>query len=91
MKLKKWDRIQIWWEDSMHDDGWKRDDHFGPDDDKWLDHETIGFLLLETKKSLNVVQSKRIAPNKDESVSTDSSMCIPKRAITKIKKLSTGK
>ena len=85
-KLKKWDIVEIQWEDSVHEGGWCKEKKL-LDEDEQLDHHTVGYLLEETKRYVSVVQSYGDVKDDEGVRLVDSSMMIPKRSIINIKKI----
>lgn len=83
--LKRWQIIEIVWEDSSHSSGWKNSDDF--DDEKFREHKTIGYLLNTHKNTIQVVQSYGLDKRSDGTQNVDAMMQIPKKCILSIKKL----
>lgn len=82
--MKKFDKIEIKWEDSMHNNGWKAENDFQTEYQDIL-HKTIGYFLKETKYSIIVVQSYGLKEY-DGGHNIDSIMEIPKKSIIKKRK-----
>ena len=82
-ELKKFDRIEIEWVDSLHNSGWIIESKVNLSGKELL-HKTLGYFLKEDKVSVIVFQSFQI--NVDPK-SLDALMEIPKVAIKKIKKI----
>lgn len=83
-KLKRFQIIEIEWQDSCHASGWMAADKILYRDVDY-EHRTVGYFLKETRHGIAVVQSRR-----DEltaNVMVDAHMEIPKAAITRIRKL----
>ena len=83
-KFKKWQKIEVFWEDSSHDSGWTKEDGYI---ENHIDHSTCGYFLQERERSIQVVQSRGYTEDLKEKLMVDAMMQIPKKAITKIKKL----
>jgi len=83
-KLKKWQKVEVFWEDSSHDSGWTKEDEYKESD---LDHSTCGYFLQYTKRTIQIVQSKGETEDFKGIRMTDAMMQIPKKAILKIKKI----
>lgn len=84
-KLKKWDRVEIDWVDSIQNTGgWK-----SPDDFSWkthygaMHHKTIGYYINECKLGITVCQA-HADDNDDLFVGA---FTMPKGCILKIRKL----
>ena len=83
-KIKKWQKVEILWEDSSHTGGWTKEDDFKED---YLEHLTCGYFLQETPRTIQIIQSKATSKDKDGKVNVDAMMQIPKKAVLKIRKL----
>lgn len=83
MELKKYQKIEIQWLDSMHTSGWLKENTVKPSKEK-LKHKTIGYFIEEDKLSVLVCQSYQ---ENEEVKHIDSIMEIPKGCIIKIIKL----
>lgn len=89
MSYKKWDRIEIFWEDSYQMHGWVHLDEAGIDEDVSLGHQSIGYFAGETDKQITIVQSKKSSKELDQAPETNvnATFSIPKRAIIKVRKV----
>lgn len=86
-KLKKWERVEIDWIDSMHRGKWIYEGELHDIiQDKYMKCKTIGFFFTQTKLGVVVVQSK--SDDGEEKCNVDAVMQIPKVAITKIRRIS---
>ena len=85
-KLKKFDKIEVEWMDSVHDSGWCKDDSY-INDEKDVDFKTTGYYLGETKRTIQIIQSMGKGVDNKNRHSVDAMMQIPKRCILKIRKL----
>lgn len=88
MKLKKWDRVEVFWIDSLHVDGWLKEKGVEVNEKQvfdWMKHQTIGYVFQDAKKYIAVAQSYSTKDEEDRSV--DSIMRIPRVAIEKMVKL----
>lgn len=84
-KLKKYQPIRILWLDSVHESGWKRDEDFNEEGE--IEYETVGLFSRETKRAIQVVQSRGVGSSIPNNHLVDAMMQIPKCAITKIIRL----
>jgi glucose dehydrogenase len=83
MKYKKWQIIKISWIDSSGQDSWQYEPNLDISE-KYLQCESVGYFLQETKNSIAIAQSYT-PPREKKSV--NAIIQIPKVAIKKIKKL----
>lgn len=83
--LHKWQKIEVFWIDSVHDSGWKQESNL-EDAEKYLDHSTVGYFFRTSKRAMDIVQSKSTGRPEGKAC-IDSVMQIPLVAITSIKKL----
>jgi hypothetical protein len=83
-KLKPWQRIEIGWDDSIHQSGWypSRDINL-QQFDKEVRHQTVGYFYGRSELGILVVQSRGIEV--EGSCSVDAQMFIPISAIRTIK------
>lgn len=72
--------------DSVYDSGWCKEDAY-KDDEKDIEHKTAGYCLGETKRTIQVIQSKSESVDNKKRHNVDAMMQIPKKAILKIRKL----
>ena len=84
-KYKKYQPIIIKWLDSVTENGWNRDDYF--DNENSIEQETIGMFSRETKRTIQVYQSRGI----DGSKLVNAMIQIPKCSIIKINILTNPK
>lgn len=93
IKFKKWDRIEVFWEDSYQMHGWTSLNESGYEEDVSLGHQTIGYFIAETPKQITVCQSKKSDKDLDQSEYTNVNavFSIPKRAILSVKKVTHAK
>lgn len=75
--------VKIDWVDSSHCSGWMMDSDIRADE-KNLPHQTIGFVLAQTKNAVTVCQSKGTNQHRNGETSIDSIMEIPIVSITGI-------
>ena len=80
--MKKYQIIEIEWLDSLHLSGWQKEEQIETSKEK-LHHKTIGYFIIEDKKSIIVCQSYQI---NEEKKMVDAIMEIPKKCIIKIKR-----
>lgn len=86
MKYKKWQPIEIFWEDSVHTSKWRfEDDVKELTKDNYMKHKTIGYFFNQNKRSIIVCQSK--SDDGEEKNNVDAIMQIPLKAVLRIKKL----
>lgn len=85
MTYKKFEKLEVFWIDSIHDAGWINESAYD-DDDKWMQMTTAGYFLKKTKKAIHIIQSKQVISQRKGHL-IDSIMQIPLVAVTKIKKL----
>lgn len=89
MKLKKFDRVEIVWLDSVHVSGWRRLPEWeseGKADGHGLEHKSIGYLLINDKEAVSICQSRNDLSDKFiETV--DAIMTIPRVAVLSIKRI----
>lgn len=92
-KFRKWDRIEVLWEDSYQLHGWTPLNESGYDEDISLGHQSIGYYLGETKKQITICQSKKSDKELDKADYTNVNAVfnIPKRAILSIKRVTYAK
>ncbi len=86
-KLINWDRIEVFWVDSMSTGGWRSlKQHEDEITDKALKHKSCGYFYKLTKESLCIVQS---VSDYDElkTVNMTELLQIPIVAIKKINRL----
>ena len=83
-KLKKWQKIEVFWEDSSYNGGWTEEDEYKKDS---LDQSTCGYFLEERKGAIHIVQSRGYTKDLKRTLIVDAMMQIPKKAILKIRKL----
>jgi len=92
-KFKKWDLIEINWVDSYMMHGWTPLNDSEIDVDHSLDHRSIGYYVGETNRQISIVQSSKTF--EDFISESETQVCgiftIPKKAITKIRKLTYAK
>lgn len=89
MIYKKWDRIEIFWEDSYQLHGWVHLDEAGVDEDESLGHQSIGYYVGETPKQITIVQSKKSSRLLHDAPETNvnATFSIPKSAISRVRKI----
>jgi hypothetical protein len=86
LKLNKWDRIEIFWIDSMKTSGWRyEDDVENVTKDIYLDHKAIGYFISQNKKQIVICQSK--SDDGEEKSNVGDLLTIPRVAIRKIVKI----
>ena len=81
--LTRGQKIEILWVDSCHESGWHKENNWD-NNEQGIDFKTCGYYLGETKRTIQVVQSMEINPEKDAKRQVDAMMQIPKAAIVKI-------
>lgn len=88
-EYERWDKLEIFWEDSYQTHGWVMLDESGYEFDDSLGHQTIGYYIGETPKQVTVCQSRKSHKElaKSESTNVNAVFSIPKSAILKIRKL----
>lgn len=78
--------LEILWYDAVHDGDWVTEKEIDlPDTD--IEHKTVGYFLMETDKTIAVVQSYGVAPDKDAGYHVDCIMRIPKVAIKLVRRI----
>jgi hypothetical protein len=85
--MKNFTLIEILWVDSVHDSGWHKMSEHEEEmktAEKQMIHKTVGYIIHESKISIAVCQSYGLN-RKDPTL--DSVMQIPKKCISKIKKI----
>lgn len=85
-KFKKWDRVEIFWEDSYQLHGWTALDEAGVEEDLSLGHQSLGYYLAETSKQITICQSKKSSKLLHDSPYTNVNgvFSIPKSCILRI-------
>jgi hypothetical protein len=81
--MKKWDLVEIFWEDSYQMHGWVHLDDAEVDEDVSLGHQSVGYFIGETPKQITICQSKKSSKELDDAPETNVNavFSIPKRAI----------
>jgi hypothetical protein len=86
---KRWDRLEIFWEDSHQIHGWITVEDADYKDDSSLHHQSLGYYIGETNKQFTICQSRKsdkgLAAVDDTHVNAVFS--IPKSAIKRIRKI----
>lgn len=88
-KFKRWDIVEIEWEDSYQLHGWTTLEESGYWDDISLGHTSIGYYIGETKKQISICQSRKTDPEliKSEITNVNALFHIPKSCIKRVKKI----
>ena len=84
LKLKKWQKIEVFWECSSHYSCWSREDAY---EENHIDHSTCGYFLQERERTIQVIQSRGYTKDSKGRLLVDGMMQIPFRCILKIRKL----
>jgi len=90
--LKEFDLVEIFWVDSVHENGWKQLDVFRDSlksDGYGIKHSTIGYMISIDDKVISVCQSRNLEEKYKPAV--DAIMTIPICSVTSINKLKDGK
>lgn len=88
-KLKGTRPILVEWVDSLRDDNgwvWAKDQKYEDMSDK-LNHESVGWVIKETKDFVCLAHSREVFVYEDGDSSVIRSVTIPRRVIKKITKL----
>ncbi len=87
--MKRWDKVEIFWEDSHQIHGWVALSDSGFEEDNSLGHMTVGYYIGETPNQITVCQSKKSDAELDQSPDTavNAVFSIPKVAIKRINKI----
>ena len=82
-KIKKYQKVEIEWYDSLHSSGWLKESDVQLTDKDRMTHKTTGYFIAGNERSIIVVQSYQCCVDGEPMV--DSVMEIPIKAIIKIK------
>ena len=86
--FKEKDILEIEWEDSVSSNRWETKNAYLDDpNDRYLNHKSVGYLLHETNTGITIMQSYCSQPYQNENYQTAERQMIPKKSITKIRKL----
>lgn len=93
MKLAKWDLLEVTWEDSYHQSGWRPLYDVPVDDVASLEQQSIGYYIGESNRTLTIAQSAKASKElrSQDDTFVDACLTIPKRAVLKMHKLSPTK
>ena len=84
--LKKWQKIEVFWIDSMGTGGWRFEDELEDlTKDKYLLHSTVGYFFRRDKHQIVVVGSK--SNDGEDKSNVREILAIPSVAVKHIKKL----
>jgi hypothetical protein len=87
--LKRWDRIEVYWEDSYQMHGWVLLSDSEYKEDISLGHQSMGYFIGQTPKQITLCQSKKSSKLLDihEDTNVNAVFSIPKSCIKKVRKV----